>query len=99
MDAQRDRPRMFLQYNHITCDRGLFYQALTAVLEIALDDELEFEDYYRNLSRMFGEEKILAAVGSAYGDVRFYGLTETGMNLDGLDRHQRLFTSYKRLYA
>ncbi|WP_457808914.1 OsmC domain/YcaO domain-containing protein [Kushneria sp. EE4] len=94
-----DRTQMFLQFNDNTRDRGLFYQALTAVLEIALDDELEFDDYYKNLSRMFGEEKILAAVGSVNGDVRFYGLTETNMNLEGIDRHQRLITSYQKLHA
>ncbi|WP_445619919.1 OsmC domain/YcaO domain-containing protein [Kushneria sp. Sum13] len=94
-----DRTQMFLQFNDNTRDRGLFYQALTAVLEIALDDELEFEDYHKNLSRMFGEEKILAAVGSVNGDVRFYGLTETNMNLEGIDRHQRLITSYQKLHA
>ncbi|WP_299260621.1 OsmC domain/YcaO domain-containing protein [uncultured Kushneria sp.] len=94
-----DRTQMFLQFNDNTRDRGLFYQALTAVLEIAIDDELEFEDYYRNLSRMFGEEKILAAVGSVNGDVRFYGLFDTSMNLEGIDRHQRLITSYQKLHA
>ncbi|MCM2972587.1 OsmC domain/YcaO domain-containing protein [Larsenimonas suaedae] len=94
-----DRTQMFLQFNDNTRDRGLFYQALTAVLEILLDDELEFEDYHRNLVRMFGEEKINAAVGSINGDVRFYGLTETNMNLDGIDRHQRLITSYQKLHA
>ncbi|MCM5704560.1 OsmC domain/YcaO domain-containing protein [Larsenimonas salina] len=94
-----DRTQMFLQFNDNTRDRGLFYQALTAVLEILLDDELEFEDYHRNLVRMFGEEKINAAVGSINGDVRFYGLTETNMNLEGIDRHQRLITSYQKLHA
>lgn len=94
-----DRTQMFLQFNDNTRDRGLFYQALTAVLEIALDDDLAFEDYQHNLMRMFGEEKVLAAVGSVNGDVRFYGLTETSMNLDGIDRHQRLMTSYQKLHA
>ena len=74
-------------------------RVVTAVLEIALDDELEFKDYYKNLSRMFGEEKIHSTVGSVNGDVRFYGLTETNMNLDGIDRHQRLITSYQKLHA
>ena len=39
---------------------------------------------------------MLTAVGSVDGDVRFYGLTETNMTLDGIDRHQpaiRNFTS------
>lgn len=42
---------------------------------------------------MFGVEKMLAAVGAVNGDVRFYGLTETNMNLEGIERHQRLITS------
>ncbi|MCX2524072.1 hypothetical protein [Larsenimonas rhizosphaerae] len=54
---------------------------------------------YRNLVRMFGEEKINATVGYINADVRFYGLTETSMNLEGIDRHQRLITSYQKLHA
>jgi ribosomal protein S12 methylthiotransferase accessory factor len=30
--------------------------------------------------------------------VRFYGLTPTSMKLEGLDRHQRLIDSYKKLH-
>ena len=29
----------------------------------------------------------------------FYGLTETSMKLEGLDRHLRLIESYKKLHA
>ncbi|WP_110670083.1 OsmC domain/YcaO domain-containing protein [Salinicola halophilus] len=94
-----DRAQMFLQFNDNTRDRGLFYQALSAVLEIALDDDLDFADYQRNLTRMFGEEKINAAVGSVNGDVRFHGLTPTNSELDGIDRHQRLIESYRKLHA
>ncbi|MCM2129418.1 hypothetical protein [Larsenimonas rhizosphaerae] len=54
---------------------------------------------YRNLVHMFGEEKINADVGAINGDVRFHGLTETNMDLDGIDRHQRLITSYQKLHA
>jgi ribosomal protein S12 methylthiotransferase accessory factor len=31
------------------------------------------------------------------GSVRFFGLTPTSMKLEGLDRHQRLIDSYKKL--
>jgi ribosomal protein S12 methylthiotransferase accessory factor len=40
-----------------------------------------------------------AALGSVDGSVRFYGLTPTSMKLEGLDRHQRLLDSYKKLHA
>jgi ribosomal protein S12 methylthiotransferase accessory factor len=31
--------------------------------------------------------------------VRFFGLTPTSMKLEGLDRHQRLVDSYKKLHT
>ncbi len=89
----------FLQYNDNTVDRGLFYQAVNAVLEIVLDDELELDDFLPNLSRMFGEERMAAVVGSVSGEVRFHGLEPTSMKLVGLDRHLRLIERYKKLHA
>ncbi|RAR61577.1 ribosomal protein S12 methylthiotransferase accessory factor [Onishia taeanensis] len=94
-----DRVQMFLQFNDNTVERGLFFQALNAVLEIALDDELELEDYLHNFSRMFGENTIGAVVDSINGDERFHGLTPTNMQLEGLEKHQRLIESYKKLHA
>ena len=89
----------FLQYNDNTVERGLFYQALHATLQVALDDELEFEDYHQNFTRMFGEEVMNAIIGSINGDVRFYGLTPTNSQLEGLDKHLRLIESYKKLHS
>lgn len=89
----------FLQYNDNTVERKLFYQALDAVLEIVLDDELELNDYMANFRRMFGDERMDAVVGSVEGSARFYGLTPTSMKLEGLDRHHRLIASYKKLHA
>jgi ribosomal protein S12 methylthiotransferase accessory factor len=31
--------------------------------------------------------------------VRFHGLTPTSMKLEGLERHQRLIDSYKKLHV
>jgi len=89
----------FLQYNDNTVERGLFYQAINTVLEIALDDELELEDYIVNLRRMFGEELMSNVVASVNSELTFYGLTKTSMKLEGLDRHQKLIESYKKLHA
>ncbi|MBW4936214.1 OsmC domain/YcaO domain-containing protein [Marinobacter sp. F4206] len=90
---------MFLQFNDNTVERGLFYRAVNAVLEVTLDDELELDDYLSNFRRMFGEETMDAVVGSVNGSVRFYGLTPTNMQLDGLEKHQRLIESYKKLHT
>ncbi|MGB2150669.1 MAG: YcaO-like family protein, partial [Cobetia amphilecti] len=94
-----DRVEMFLQYNDNTVVRGLYYQAMKAVLEITLDDELELEDYLYNFRRMFGEDTMAAVVGSVQGKVRFHGLEPTNMQLEGLDRHLRLIESYQKLHA
>lgn len=88
----------FLQYNDNTVERGLFYQALNAVLEVVLDDEMALEDYEANFRRMFGNPRMDAVIGSVNGSVRFYGLTPTSMKLEGLDRHQRLIDSYHKLH-
>lgn len=93
-----DRVEMFLQYNDNTVKRGLFYQAMRAVLEVRLDDELELDDFRYNFTRMFGQETIDAAVGSSDGSVRFFGLDPTNMQLEGLERHLKLIESYKKLH-
>lgn len=89
----------FLQFNDNTVARGLFYQAMQAVLEVSLDDELELDDFIDNFRRMFGVDTMDAVVGSVDGSVRFHGLTPTNMQLEGLDRHLRLIESYKKLHA
>lgn len=98
-DDAKELVEMFLQYNDNTVERGLFYQAVNAVLEIQLDDELELADYEHNLRRMFGSERMDAVIGSVQGSVRFHGLTPTSMQLEGLDKHLRLIDSYKKLHA
>jgi ribosomal protein S12 methylthiotransferase accessory factor len=89
----------FLQYNDNTVERRLFYQALNAVLEIELNADLELDDYQVNLRRMFGNERMDAVMGSMDGSAHFPGLTPTNIKLEGLDRHQRLIDSYKKLHA
>ena len=89
----------FLQYNDNTVERKLFYQALNAVLEILLDDDLQLDDYEVNFRRMFGNELMDAVMGSVDGTLRFYGLTPTSTKLEGLDRHHRLIDSYRKLHA
>jgi ribosomal protein S12 methylthiotransferase accessory factor len=89
----------FLQYNDNTVERKLFYQALNAVLEIVLDDDLELDNYLDNFRRMFGKDRMDAVLGSVDGSLRFYGLTPTSIKLEGLDRHHRLIDSYKKLHS
>ncbi|MGH8416416.1 MAG: OsmC domain/YcaO domain-containing protein [Pseudomonas sp.] len=98
-EKAKDLVEAFLQYNDNTVERGLFYQAVNAVLEMQLDEDLELADYEVNFRRMFGNERMDAAIGSVDGSVRFHGLTPTSMKLEGLDRHLRLIESYKKLHT
>ncbi|MCK2086907.1 OsmC domain/YcaO domain-containing protein [Thauera aromatica] len=98
-EAAKERVEAYLQYNENTLERGLFYQALNAVLEVLLDDALELDDYEANFRRMFGNPRMDAVIGSVNGSVRFFGLTPTSMKLEGLDRHQRLIDSYRKLHT
>jgi ribosomal protein S12 methylthiotransferase accessory factor len=98
LDEAHDLVGAFLQYNDNTVERRLFYQAMNVVLEVTLDDELELDDYVVNFRRMFGDVRMEAVIGSVDGSVRFFGLTPTSMKLEGLDRHQRLIDSYKKLH-
>lgn len=88
----------FLQYNDNTVERGLFYQAVHAVLEVSLDDAMELDDFMSNFQRMFGAETMTRVVGMVTGTLRFDGLTKTSMKLEGLDKHLRLIESYQKLH-
>ena len=97
-DEAKDLVGAFLQYNDNTVERKLFYQAMDAALEVLLDDELEMADYELNFRRMYGDARMDAVLGSIEGSVRFYGLTPTNMQLEGLERHHRLIDSYRKLH-
>jgi ribosomal protein S12 methylthiotransferase accessory factor len=98
-EAAHELVGAFLQYNDNTVERGLFYQALNVVLEVLLDEDLELDDYIVNFRRMFGDPRMDAVLGSIDGSVRFFGLTPTSMQLEGLDRHHRLIDSYRKLHT
>ena len=97
-DVAYELTEAFLQYNDNTVERGLFYQALRVSLYIMLNEDLELENYLSNFRRMFGNVQMDAVIGSIEGSLRFFGLAPTNMSLEGLDRHQRLMDSYKKLH-
>ena len=98
LEDSREMVGALLQYNDNTADRGLFFQALNSVLEVMLREDLDLDDYVNNFCRMFGRDCMDTVTGSIDGDVRFFGLTVTNMNLKGLDRHHRLMNSFEKLH-
>lgn len=97
-EEAKDLTSNFLLVNDNTVTRKLFYQALDATLHITLSHDLNLKDYTSNLSRMFGSETMGNILGSINGEVRFYGLTQTNMQLEGLDKHLKLIESYQKLH-
>lgn len=87
----------FLRYNDNTPARRRFYQALDAVLDIAMRDDLELQNYIPGLTRMYGAEILGDVTASVSGDLRFFGLVPTNMKLDGIDKHLKLIESYEKL--
>lgn len=98
LDEALELTEEFLQFNDNTLERELFYQAMAVALAVALDDEMQLADYEPNFRRMFGDQRMDAVIGSLQGSVRFYGLTPTNMQLEGLDKHLRLLDSFKKLH-
>lgn len=97
LDEAKEWVEMFLHYNDNVPARRRYYQVLNTVLDIALRDDLDLHDYVPNLTRMYGEELLGHAASSVSGATRFFGLTPTNMNLDGIDKHLRLVESYEKL--
>jgi len=88
---------MFLQFNDNVAIRREFYQVLNVVLDIKINSDLELENYIPNLTRMYGEELLNNAIASVSGEIKFFGLTKTNMNLQGLEKHLKLIESYRKL--
>jgi len=94
----KESTEIFLSYNDNTPERRKFFQALDCVLEITLDEQLDLNDYKENLTRMYGNNILNNVTKSVTGELRFFGLEKTDMNLKGLSRHLKLIESYKKLH-
>lgn len=99
LESASERTREFLAFNDNTKSRQLFYQAVDAVLHIVQTPELNIENYQANLRRMFGDNIIDDATDLVLGRTKFHGLTETSINLEGLEKHNLLIESYLKLHS
>lgn len=96
-EEAKELVEMFMTFNDNSTARKMYYMALNTVLDISLDEELELKDYIPNMTRMFGAEVVNNATATVTGEVRFFGLTKTNMQLSGLDKHLKLIESYQKL--
>ena len=96
-EQAKDFVEMFMTFNDNLPERRRYYQALNIALDITISDELEMDDYLPSLNRMYGEELMNTVLETISTEICFYGLTPTNMQLDGLEKHQRLIESYEKL--
>ena len=97
LEEAKDSVELLNQFNEYTPERKKFYQVLNILLDIEIEEDLEFIDYKDNLTRMFGEKVLSEASSTISREVKFFGLSETSINLEGIDKHQRLIESYNKL--
>lgn len=96
LEAAKSHFDMLNQFNDNLSSRKKYYQLITALIEIKLND-LDIEDYKSSFSKMFGDELLSSAIENVEGKSAFYGLTKTGKNLSNLIKHKKLIESYKKL--
>lgn len=98
-EEAKEHVEMLSTFNDNSPVRRKFFQLLNNVIDITLDEELEVEDYAHALNRMYGKELVDNALKTISGEIKFFGLTETNTNLDGIKKHQDLIKSYKKLQS
>lgn len=98
LDEAKEHVEAFLNFNDNSPERRRFFQVVDIVLDVVMNPELDLEHYLPNFKRMYGNDLIDIAVDTVKSETKFYGLTPTSMGLEGLDKHQRLVESYKKLH-
>ncbi len=99
LESSKEYVELFFTFNDNSPQRRKFYQALNVILDIELNQDLAFKDYQSALERMYGKEMVKICLKTVKGEIRFYGLTPTDLNLKNEDKHLRLIDSYKKLIS
>lgn len=88
---------MLSTFSNSLPERKKFYKALDIVLDITQREELSLQDFLPNLTRMYGQPLMDAVTKSVTGEIKFYGLPETSMKLEGIEKHLKFIESYTKL--
>ncbi len=86
-----------LSFNEFTKQRVLYYKAIHTILDIKLNSQLELKNFEKNLSKAFGNKLYNDALKTISGEIKFYELTESNMQLNQLQKHLDLIRSYEKL--
>ncbi|MBD63726.1 MAG: OsmC domain/YcaO domain-containing protein [Halobacteriovoraceae bacterium] len=99
LEQASEQSSLLIHFNEYLPDRRKFFNALNTLLDIALNPELQFEDYQDNLNLFFDAKNVLAAQNSIQRKEFFYNIPQTDSKLTGLTKHIKLIESYQKLHA
>ena len=86
-----------LHFAPLKPERRLMYLCLKTLLEIEMDDSLNTNEFLPTVEKMYGKEMVDRSQNIINGFEKFDGLTESDLNLQGFEMHQKLLTSYEKL--
>jgi ribosomal protein S12 methylthiotransferase accessory factor len=87
-----------LHMDQLTVCRLHIYNCLKVLLELAMDDSREYEDYADALANLYGKEYVSICTRILDGTEVFHGLHSPGLSLDGFDNHKELLNCYAKLH-
>lgn len=96
-DLALENCELITNFNEYPDSRIHFYGCLKTLLEIEVSDEFELDNYFQSVQSLYPKEIFDAALLSLKGEVRFYGLLQTDLNLTGIEKHRLLIQSYDKL--
>ncbi|MCU7940419.1 MAG: YcaO-like family protein [gamma proteobacterium symbiont of Bathyaustriella thionipta] len=86
-----------LEMAQISAPREKLYRALVAMLEIQLDQSKTREMYRDGLDALYGLDTVERCIALIDGERHYDGLFDAGLELNGLQRHQKLLAAYEKL--
>ncbi len=86
-----------LELSQLSDERDKFYRALVALLHIELDEQRHRIDYLSGFESLYGQHIIDRCIALIEGRQHYDGLTDAGLKLEGMKRHQSLLKAYQKL--
>ncbi|MFT0212225.1 30S ribosomal protein S12 methylthiotransferase accessory factor YcaO [Pseudomonas sp. F1_0610] len=80
-----------------SAQRHNYYRCLIQLLNLALDEERDYQQYLPAFARMYGEDVLETALDHIEGEQRFHGLFAIHEDFSNLPMHAALLAAYEKL--
>lgn len=102
LESAKEYFQMLTTFSDHLPDRKRYFQTLNTVLDLAtesVEQDQTINEYKDSLISMYGQEKVERAVDAVIKGNAFTDFCVTNNNLEGIEKHERLIESYKKLQA